>query len=160
MVAVRAELPFDVSRPINLASVDFARHKYDWYRVLLEEAPACLGRMSALKVNLVARYEDCRLVLVDERLVRSRSRATGKGGASPLPFPLPKSVAALPNSMIDNDDPEHRRLRNLVNKAFTPRAVGRLSDRVESYANELLDQLQNEREIDPSPDMRGRCPPA
>ena len=94
-----------------------------------------------LRINLVARYEDCRTVLTDPRFLRNRGRATGKG-SNPIPFPLPKSIAAIARSMIIEDDPEHRRLRNLVGKAFTPRAVGRLSDRVEELSHELLDGLE------------------
>jgi cytochrome P450 len=126
--------------PINLASREFAEHKYDQYRWMLEHAPACRGRISVLRVNLVARYEDCRTVLTDPRFLRNRGRATGKG-SSPLPFPLPKSIAALARSMIIEDDTEHRRLRNLVGKAFTLRAVGRLEHRVEELSHELLDEL-------------------
>lgn len=141
--AARARVPtsFDASKPINLGSAEFAENKYDWYRWLLEEAPACQGRISVLKVNLLSRYEDCRTLLSDPRFVRNRATARGKGGQSPLPFPLPKPVTAMMVSMIVQDDPEHRRLRNLVNKAFTPRAVGRLSDRVEEMSHELLDGL-------------------
>ena len=132
---------FSASRPIDLASRDFAERKYDWYRWLLENAPACRGRIAVLRVNLVARYADCRALLTDPRFLRNRGRAVGKG-SNPLPFPLPKAVAALARSMIIEDDPEHRRLRNLVGKAFTPRAIARLSDRVESLAQELLDGLE------------------
>jgi cytochrome P450 len=131
----------DPSTPVDLASRDFARNKYDVYRWMLENAPACRGRISVLRVNLVARYDDCRTVLSDPRFLRNRGRATGKS-ASPLPFPLPPSIAAIARSMIIEDDPEHRRLRNLVGKAFTPRAVGRLSNRVEELSNELLDDLE------------------
>jgi cytochrome P450 PksS len=130
-----------VNTPINLASREFAETKYDWYRWALENAPACRGRITVLRVNLVARYEDCRTVLTDPRFVRNRGRATGKG-SSPLPIPLPRSIAALARSMIVEDDPEHRRLRNLVGKAFTPRAVGRLAHRVEELSHELLDDLE------------------
>jgi cytochrome P450 len=127
--------------PIDLASREFAENKYDWYRWMLENAPASRGKISILRVNLVARYEDCRTVLTDPRFLRNRGRARGKG-SDPLPFPLPKSIAALARSMIIEDDPEHRRLRNLVGKAFTPRAVGRLSHRVEELSHELLDDLE------------------
>jgi cytochrome P450 len=136
---------FDTSTPIDLGSRDFAQNKYDWYRWLLANAPACRGRISLLRVNLVAGYEDCRSLLTDPRFHRNRSRATGKG-SSPLPFPLPKPVAALARSMIIEDDPEHRRLRGLVSKAFTPRAVARLSDRVADLCHELLDPLERRGE--------------
>jgi cytochrome P450 len=125
---------------LDLNSRDFAQHKYEHYRWLLEHAPTFRAKISVLRINVVARYDDCRSVLTDPRFVRNRGRATGRG-SSPLPFPLPKSVAALARSMIIEDDPEHRRLRNLVNKAFTPRAVGRLSHRVEELSHELLDEL-------------------
>ena len=126
---------------IDLASREFAEHKYERYRSMLEHEPACRGRISILRVNLVARYDDCRTVLTDPRFVRNRGRATGKG-SGPLPFPLPRPIAALARSMIIEDDPEHRRLRNLVGKAFTPRAVGRLAHRVEELSHELLDGLE------------------
>ena len=139
---------FDASRPINMGAPNFVQHKYDWYRWMLEEAPVCQGKISVMKLNLVARYEDCRMVLTDERFVRNRGRAKGKENASPLPIPLPRSVAALARSMIYEDDPQHRRLRNLVNKAFTARAVGRLSDRVEEISCGLLDDLEKQGGVD------------
>jgi cytochrome P450 len=114
---------------------------------MLEEAPVCIGKISIIKVNLVSRYDDCRTILTDERFLRNRGRARGKG-ASPFPFPMPRPIAALTRSMIVEDDPEHRRLRNLVNRAFTPRAVGRLSGRVEDLSNELLDRLEAQTPFD------------
>jgi len=137
---VPPSLEFDGSRPLDMNKPGFHEHKYEWYRWMLEEAPVCVGKISVLKVNLVSRYEDCRMVLSDDRFVRNRGRAKGRG-SSPMPFPMPKFIAAVARSMILEDEPEHRRLRNLVNKAFTPRAVGRLSDRVEELSYELLDEL-------------------
>ncbi|HEB90726.1 MAG TPA: cytochrome P450 [Deltaproteobacteria bacterium] len=135
-------------RPIRMNDPDFARHKYEWYRWMLEEVPVCRARISLMKLDVVVRYEDCRMVLTDERFVRNRARARGKTDGSPLPFPLPRSVAAVARSMILEDDPEHRRLRNLVNKAFTARAVGRLSNRVEEISHERLDDLEKRARVD------------
>ncbi len=149
MSAVAIQPSFDASKPIHLSSPGFSEHKYAWYRWMLEEAPVAVGKITVFKLYLVARYDDCRMVLTDERFCRNRSRATGRGKqTSPLPFPLPKSIALLAGSMIQQDDPEHRRLRNLVNKAFTRRAVGLLEARVESLSHDLLDQLEPQREVD------------
>ncbi|NRA06613.1 MAG: cytochrome P450 [Myxococcales bacterium] len=148
MVAALAKPVFDPNQTINLGGPVFAEHKYDWYRWMLEEAPLCRGKISIIKLNMVARYEDCRMVLTDDRFVRNRGRARGKSNASPVPFPLPKSVSALARSMILEDNPEHRRLRNLVNKAFTPRAVERLSKRVEELSHELLDGIERQGRVD------------
>jgi unspecific monooxygenase len=47
----------------------------------------------------------------------------------------------LTELMLFRDPPDHTRLRGLVNKAFTPRTVQRLEDRMEALAHELLDQI-------------------
>jgi cytochrome P450 len=39
-------------------------------------------------------------------------------------------------------------LRNLVNQAFTPRAVARLSDRITQITQELLDRVRAEGKMD------------
>lgn len=148
---------FDLTHPIDLTGAAFSRHKYALYPRLLEEAPVYIAKISILKVHLISRYADCRDVLSDARFVRNRARAkagkaagepTSKGSVNPFPFPLPKAVTALAKSMIVEDDPEHRRLRDLVNKAFTLRAVDRLSDRVETLSSDLLDRLERKRRFD------------
>jgi cytochrome P450 PksS len=45
----------------------------------------------------------------------------------------------LTRNMLDLDPPDHTRLRGLVHKAFTPRLVERMRERVASLAGELLD---------------------
>jgi len=141
MVQALTTSAFDAGRAIDLRGAPFCDRPYDWYRWMLEDAPACEGRISLFRFGLVARYEDCRQVLTDPRFVRNRGRARGKAAGSPVPFPLPRSARALAVSMILEDDPAHRRLRNLVNKAFTHRAVERLSDRVDALTQETLDAL-------------------
>jgi len=140
MVAATPLPRFDADRPVDLNSQAFHEQKYLWYDWMLEEAPVCRGKVSVMKVNLVSRYDDCRMVLNDPRFARNRGTARGKK-SSPLPFPMPKSIAALAKSMIIEDDPEHRRLRSLVNKGFSPRAVAALADRVTGLADEILDGL-------------------
>jgi cytochrome P450 len=144
---VASAAAFDATKPIPLSSRAFAEHKSDWYRRLLEEGSVYRGPIAFLKLFLVVHYEDCKAVLKDPRLFRDRGRATGKGGG-PMPFPLPKSIAALASSMIVQDDPAHRRLRNLVNKAFTPGAIVRLENRVESLCHELLDEAEKLGSVD------------
>ena len=144
MSSAAAVPEFDPRSPVDMNAQAFHEHKYLWYEWLREEAPVCTGKVSVMKVNLVSRYEDCRMILSDPRFLRNRGRARGKG-TSPLPFPLPRSIAALAKSMILEDDPEHRRLRNLVNKGFSPRAVAKLSGQVSGLADELLDQLGSQK---------------
>lgn len=134
----------DLSHPVIVGSKEFnaapAAH-YDWLR---REAPVYKGRLpyvSEQDVYFLSRYQDCVGMLTDPRFRHSVE------GAPPLPFP--KAIRFLTtDSMILKDDPEHRRLRRLVSKPFTPRAVARLGERVDVLTLGLLDELEPGREID------------
>jgi cytochrome P450 len=47
-------------------------------------------------------------------------------------------------SMLDRDPPDHTRLRRLVSKAFTPRAIQALQPRIAELVNGMLDDLTAE----------------
>ncbi|HEX8251861.1 MAG TPA: cytochrome P450 [Thermoanaerobaculia bacterium] len=83
----------------------------------------------------VTRHGDALRVLSDPRFVKSRSR----GSTGWLPGPL----LALSRNMLDVDDPAHRRLRTLVQKAFTPRMVEQLRPRVEAITEDLLGTIES-----------------
>ncbi len=51
-------------------------------------------------------------------------------------------------SMLGLDDPEHKRLRVLVSRAFTPRAIDRWQPIVEKVASDLLDAVDGRDEFD------------
>jgi cytochrome P450 len=134
---------------LNVASRQFAENKYAIYAQLRGTAPVCKAKLSVLNVALVSRYEDCIALLKDPRFVRNRSTATGGGRRSPIP--LPRSLALMAYSMIVEDDPAHRRLRGLVSKAFTPRAVARLEPRIEQLTHQLLDAAEKQGTLDLMP---------
>jgi cytochrome P450 len=54
----------------------------------------------------------------------------------------------LDDTLIGKDPPDHRKLRNLVNLAFTPRAVAHLSDRIVQITQELLDEIKPRGQAD------------
>jgi cytochrome P450 len=51
-------------------------------------------------------------------------------------------------SMLDRDPPDHTRLRRLVSKAFTPRAVRALRPRVADLVDGMLDVMGGARHVD------------
>lgn len=59
-----------------------------------------------------------------------------------------RAAAALRRSLLFSDPPVHTRLRGLVSRAFTPRAVERLRPRVEQLTRELLADLPAGEELD------------
>ena len=135
----------DLSQPIDLSSAEFINDKYAVYERIREEKPVQEVKISVMKLYAVSRYEDCEMVLKDPRIKRNRSNATG---GSRFPFPVPRSVKPLVQSMIQEDDPEHRRLRDLVRKGFRPQEIKRIESRIDSYSHELLDGLRNAKEFE------------
>jgi len=51
-------------------------------------------------------------------------------------------------SMLDRDPPDHTRLRRLVSKAFTPRAVQALRPRITGLVDSMLDAAEQEGRVD------------
>lgn len=114
---------------------------YPYYRQLRERDP--VHRSFGASGWVLTRYEDILAVLGDRAFssderhwVRYR-RMIGRDVRAGLPDPYADGVI----SMLRVDPPDHTRLRTLVSKAFTPRAVERLRPRIEAVVGELLDAL-------------------
>ena len=69
---------------------------------------------------------------------------SGKGSQIP---DLPEAMNEFFGSMINMDDPKHGRLRRIVSRGFTPRALGKLEAGVQRRAKQTIDRV-----ID-----KGRC---
>ncbi|WP_339837597.1 cytochrome P450 [Paenibacillus sp. FSL R7-0272] len=67
----------------------------------------------------VFRYEDVQYVLKNPKLFSSERNRAG-------------------TSMLTTDPPKHKQLRDLVNQAFTPKAIEALAPRIQDIADELL----------------------
>jgi cytochrome P450 len=65
-----------------------------------------------------------------------------------------------PGMMIFMDPPEHTHLRKLVSRAFTPRAINGLEDRVRRLCAGYLDQFVGAGSFDFVDDFAARVPPA
>jgi cytochrome P450 len=121
------------------------RHKADpfpFYARLRAEAPvyrvALPGKQAAW---LVCRYHDVAAVLKDARFTKDRLNARAPGEAVKEPW-VPAFARPLARNMLDVDEPDHARLRALVGKAFTPRLVEGLRGRINTLAEELLDEAR------------------
>ncbi|MEX2207702.1 MAG: cytochrome P450 [Myxococcota bacterium] len=76
---------------------------------------------------------------------RSDLFCSGKGVQIP---DLPAELSEFFGSMIAMDDPRHARLRGIVSRGFTPRALGKLQADVERRATTLIDAVIDRGECD------------
>jgi cytochrome P450 PksS len=61
---------------------------------------------------------------------------------------VPKLIRAFQSNMLASDPPDHRRLRTLVQKAFTPGRVEEIRDSVVRVVTELLDAAEKKERVD------------
>lgn len=101
---------------------------------------------------VVTRMEEAVQLLKDHAHFTVDPRSIGIKGLSGLSGTdtgeTSNSPSFFKNSMISVDEPDHRRLRSLVSKAFTPRYIESLRPRVQQLADELLDQVQTQGQMD------------
>jgi cytochrome P450 len=97
---------------------------YSWFEYMRTHEPVFIAEQAP--IWQIFRYEDVQTVLTDYNRFSSEETFGG----------------FLANTLIATDPPDHRKLRNLVNQAFTPRAVARLSDRVVQITQQLLDAVK------------------
>jgi cytochrome P450 len=117
------------------------------YHALREQDPV---HFSPFGTCLLTRYDDAVAVLRDKRFsVEHRNFAEDRPvnvlgeGFGPAP-----NERDMSNVMLFIDPPRHTRLRTLVNKAFTPRVVERLRERVHQIVDELLDAVSGNNKMD------------
>jgi len=139
---VETGLVFNPVRP------ELRANPHPFYRRLREKDP--FHRSRAADGWVLSRYADVVSVLgdrsfsADERHLRRWPRLRARNARAGLPDPYASERA----SMLRLDPPDHTRLRNLVSKAFTPRAVERMRPVVEKYVEELLGPLSGRREME------------
>ncbi len=121
---------------------------YPLYRRVRERSP--LHRSRPVGGWVFTRHRDVFAALRDERFssdergtrgwTRNRRRMMNAGI-------IPEDDVDTP-PILGLDPPDHTRIRNLVNKAFTRRAVERLRPRVDALVGELLDGLSDRTEFE------------
>jgi cytochrome P450 len=80
-------------------------------------------------------YDDVKRIMMDWHTFSSELRKLQQ-------VQLPEDGRRLrDSSLIGNDPPRHKQLRDLVSRAFTPKAVANLEPRIGQIANDLLDPV-------------------
>jgi cytochrome P450 len=98
-------------------------------------------------VWLITRYDDVVAVLKDGRFVKDWRKAKTPEQIAQMPHQA-EVLVKLDRNMLKLDAPDHTRLRALVHKAFTPRLVADLRDRIQAIAEALLDAVHAKGEMD------------
>src|SRR5436190_2090569 len=115
------------SMTFDATSPQFRHDPYPTYASLRKNEPVpyiTASSMGAMEAFLVTRYDDVVTVLKDARFSNDMRKIGGR--MDKMPWWMPKTVASFQSSMLLVDDPDHRRLRDFVHKAFTPKILQEL----------------------------------
>ena len=127
---------------VPLDAAFFADPHALYARLRVEEPVARAVTPVGLPVWLVTRYDDARQALADPRLSKDADGFARTLERQPVP-PENRAVFAqeLNRHMLSTDPPDHTRLRKLVGRAFTVRAIAGLRPQVEAIATRLADRM-------------------
>ena len=136
-----------VSPAFDITNSAFKANPFPLYAELRRTQPVARARLGKLDAWLISRYDDVLAALKHERLVKEpRHVQSAQQRAQQLW--VPAFLRPLQTTMLDQDEPNHGRLRALVHKAFTPRRVEQLQGRIQSIADDLLDRAQPQGSLD------------
>jgi cytochrome P450 len=133
---------------IDLSDPGFIQDPYPALNAMRESAPVIFDEASNLW--LVTRHEDVRACLRDRRLGRIYDHVTTAEaiGATPRDPRWAAFWKVEKHSLLELEPPDHTRLRRLISKAFTVRAVEAMRRPATQLARGLLADLQEQNEID------------
>ncbi|WP_223472104.1 MULTISPECIES: cytochrome P450 family protein [unclassified Pseudomonas] len=134
-------------RTLDLNSDAFRGEAYRHYAALRQASPVFFSQAEGqLPMWYVTGAREVEEVLLDnERFARDPSRIDAQFAAM---LGGEQSIAFLNDHMLNRDGDSHRRLRRLVNKAFTLKAVNALRPRIEQIAETLLEPVRSSGQMD------------
>ena len=138
-------------RKYDLYGPEFRADPYSVFAQIREQEPILrqAGFDGKTPIWFVTRHGDVAAVLLDdERFVRDPRNALSEEEVEERTTSFPLALEAIENHMLNRDGDDHRRLRRLVTKAFTPKMVEQLRPRIQAIADELLDAVESRREMD------------
>jgi len=96
---------------------------------------------------VLTRYDDVKAALTDPRLSADRISPFVRHRAA-SGRPVPNLARIVGNWAVFADPPRHTRLRGLLNRAFTPRAVAARAGRIAALVEGLIDRLNGRGDAD------------
>ncbi len=147
--ARRAEASLEHPLKIDLVGRAFKQDPYPTFAKMRAAGPVIPVKLPFIgSIWMTTTHAAALAAVKDSELFVLEGRHAGKSGVAGMQWWMPKSIRLLANNMLTKDEPDHRRLRKLVDKAFARRGILEMRPEVEQLADRLLDDLAGEGEVD------------
>ena len=139
--------------PFNPLAPEFIRDPYPFYERLRADDPMHLTPFGAFAAS---RHAEASLVLRDKRFGKDFiDRTIRRYGPKIMDEPVFRSMS---HWMLQQDPPDHTRLRGLVVKAFTARRVEDMRPRIQAIVDQTLERITPQGHMDLIEDFAFRLP--
>lgn len=130
----------DRANEYGLFTDQFTQNPYPTYEKLRKGDPVHAVRFPDGQNGwMVTRYKDAEEVLKDPRFIKDMSKIYG--GSMDM-------MSVFTQNMLFSDPPDHKRLRGLAQKAFTPKMISGMRDRIQEITDELLTGMESQDQVD------------
>jgi cytochrome P450 len=148
------QLQTNATEPLfNPLSPDFIRDPYPHYERLRTTDPM---HLTAFGAYVASRHAEVSLVMRDKRFGKDFvERTKRRYGPDIMKEPVFRSMS---HWMLQQDPPDHTRLRGLVVKAFTARRVEDMRPRIQEIVDQTLDRIGPQGHMDLIEDFAFRLP--
>ena len=137
----------------NPLDPEFIRNPYPHYERMRSTDPV---HLTPLGVYVCSRHAEASLVVRDKRFGKDYvERTIRRYGPKIMDEPVFRSMS---HWMLQQDPPDHTRLRGLVVKAFTARRVEDMRPRIQQIVDETLDRIIPQGKMDLIEDFAFRLP--
>ena len=137
----------------NPLSPDFIRNPYPHYERMRTTDPV---HLTPLGMYVASRHAEASLVMRDKRFGKDYvERTIRRYGPKIMEEPVFRSMS---HWMLQQDPPDHTRLRGLVVKAFTARRVEDMRPRIQHIVDQTLDRIIPQGKMDLIEDFAFRLP--
>jgi len=128
-----------MTEPVDFTSEAFFRDPGVAVARLRARGPVVATRFPVVgRVWITTTYEAAARVLKDSATFTLRKEG---GAVAGLRWWMPSSVSALASNMLTTDEPDHTRLRGIVDEAFRRRAVIEMEPHIRAIADDLAGEL-------------------
>lgn len=119
----------------------FTKNPYSKYEKLREEEPVSYVLLpDGQYAWIITRYEDALEALKNQKFIKDFTKLSENDEMG--------HASVFSQNMLFADMPDHKRLRGLVSKAFTPQMIAGMRDRIQEITDELLDGIEGKNNID------------
>jgi len=146
----------DVLSIAGVLETDDPNGRYEIYRRLRQDHPVRWD--PRWSVWVVTGYPEVAAALNDPRITAHRTGMDISWLPPESQIALEPVLRALRSQMLFLDGPDHSRLRSLANKAFTPRVVETMRDRVQALVDGILDTAAAHGRMDIVADLADPVP--